>query len=239
MPTGRAFPFLQHQSCRTLTRLTLDHVPDDGTLGRKRRFRKSGQIWGPDHRADRIYFLERGQVDIVTVDRQGRELLLQVVTPPDAFGEVCLCVEEGGVRRSSAVATADTTVLEISYHLFLRYLQTSQSTLEALVCTFCVRLTDCETRTEVLAHRGADERLGGLLLQLAAKVAGPGQHRERIVVLHVSHHELARLAAMSRPHVTVTLGHFRRQRLVDYSRGRPLSVDVPALTAYLAGRTER
>ncbi len=53
------------------------------------------------------------------------------------------------------------------------------------------------------------------------------------MILHVSHDELAQMAAMSRSHVTVTMGKLRRQNLVFYERNRPLTVDVPLLTAYL------
>jgi hypothetical protein len=41
------------------------------------------------------------------------------------------------------------------------------------------------------------------------------------------------MAGMSRSHVTVTMGRFRRRGLVRYVREGPLRVDVSALTAYL------
>ncbi len=51
----------------------------------------------------------------------------------------------------------------------------------------------------------------------------------------VSHDELAQLAAMSRPQVTMGRLRLRRRGLVRYERKQPLFVDVPALTAYLSG----
>jgi DNA-binding transcriptional ArsR family regulator len=54
----------------------------------------------------------------------------------------------------------------------------------------------------------------------------------------VSHNELARMAGMSRSHVTVTLGRLRRRGLVRYHREGPLRVDVQKLTVYL-GRIVR
>lgn len=51
----------------------------------------------------------------------------------------------------------------------------------------------------------------------------------------MSHEELAQLGAMSRPHVTVTMGRLRRLGLVRYERNLPLFVDVLRLTAYLSG----
>jgi hypothetical protein len=43
------------------------------------------------------------------------------------------------------------------------------------------------------------------------------------------------MAGMTRSHVTVTLGRFRRAGLVRYHREGPLRVDVRALTEYLGG----
>lgn len=54
-------------------------------------------------------------------------------------------------------------------------------------------------------------------------------------MLPVSHDDLAQMAAMSRPHVTVTMGRLRRQGLVRYGRGQALAVNVPALKSFLVG----
>ncbi len=230
---SRLLPFSGHRTCRTLTRLTLEHLPERGTLGRQRRFRSGVNIWTPDDPADQIYFLERGEVSVLKVDQHGRELLLQVVTQGEPFGELCPCREEGGIRRTSARVAGDTAVLEIEYRAFLEYMKTETDALSALLCTFCLRLTDCEVRTEILAHRGAEERLGRLLLQLAAAAAAPEHGGGKMVTLAVRHQELAGMAAMSRPHVTVTLGRLRRRRLVQYSRAQALQVNVAALTSFL------
>ena len=57
-------------------------------------------------------------------------------------------------------------------------------------------------------------------------------------MVSVSHNELAQLAGMSRPHVTVTMGGLRRRGLVKYDREGPVGVDVVSLTDYL-GRIVR
>lgn len=104
----------------------------------------------------------------------------------------------------------------------------------------CLQLTDAEHRVEVFAHRGAEQRLGRLMLRLgeAAGVLRGHGDRTNTVTLSVSHNELAKLAGMSRSHVTVTMGRLRRRGLVRYRREGPLRVDVSALTDYL-GRIVR
>src|SRR5205807_3397275 len=58
--------FPHHRDCEALTGITLDHLPRDGSLGRVRRFAKGAYVWQPDDGADRIYFLRRGRVVVMT-----------------------------------------------------------------------------------------------------------------------------------------------------------------------------
>lgn len=238
MRESDAHQFSNHLACQTLTRLTLEHLPTDGSLGRTRRYRKGTDIWRPDDRADRIYFLKRGQVTVMTSDAQGHEVILRVIEVGEPFGELCFCSQEKGLRHTTARAVSESEALEVKNRDFVNYLQRNPDALTAFVFTFCERLCETERRLEVLAHRGAEERLGRLLIQLAATRG----EKEEQNVLHVSHDELAQMAAMSRAHVTVTMGKFRRHGFVHYERNHPLVVDVASLKAHLEaaerGRTK-
>lgn len=196
-------------------------------------FRKNSQIWQPEDRGDRIYFVEQGEIAIFRGILSGviccckRHML-------ESRSAKCVYALKGPGSETAARASTDVVVLEIKYEAFLRYLETHTPALNGLVCTLCLRLSDCESQSEILAHRGAQERLGRLLVQLGKK--GPNARKGLPVLLHVSHREIALMAAMSRPHVSVILGYFRRMKLVQYERGRPLSVNVGALVAYIASR---
>ena len=137
-----------------------------------------------------------------------------------------------------ARACTDVTVLEISYAAFLEHLRAAEAVLSSLLCTMCIRLSDCETRTEILAYRGAQERLGRLLLQLAtnARTEPRAARGDEYGVLRLSHAQVAEMAAMSRAHVTVTLGYFREKELIQYSRDRPITVNVRALRAFVSAQ---
>jgi CRP-like cAMP-binding protein len=227
--------FFNHLPCQTLTGLALEQLPADGSLGRTKRYRKGAEMWRPDDRADSIYFLRRGQVAVMSGDSEGNEVIMQVIERGQPFGELCFCSQEKGLRHTTGRAVIESEVLEITHRDFVAYLQKNTDALINFTFTFCERLSEMKLRVGVLAHRGAEERLGKLLLQLAAP---PGQqHTEGTneVPLHVGHEELAKMAAMNRSHVTVTMGKLRKRGLVRYERNRPLVVDVPALTAYLTG----
>ncbi len=229
-------PLPDHRDCEVLSKLTVDNIPHDGSLGRAGSFRRGSHIWKPDDRSDGIFFLHSGQVAVISSDREGREIVLGVVEAGEPFGELCFCApKKHFLRGNYARAIVKSEAVEIKLDDFMSYLQTSRDLLQAFTFTFCCRLSDCQRRVEFLAYRGAEERLGRVLLHIAATRgkltdAPPGQ-----TVLPVSHEELAQMAAMSRPHVTVTMGKLRRQGLINYGRAEPLTVDTEALSIYLTG----
>src|SRR5579884_512461 len=152
--------FHDHKACENLTALTIEHLPRDGTLGRPIDFEKGEDIWRPEDRADCIYFIQTGQVAIVATDPEGRETVLRTINRGEIFGELCFCSRQ---RRDFARAISDGSALAITYDTFLGYLREHHNALNRLVFTFCERLTQADRRVEVLAHRGAEQRLGTLL----------------------------------------------------------------------------
>ena len=231
--------FPHHRDCEALTGITLDHLPRDGSLGRVRRFAKGAFLWRPDSAADRIYFLRKGRVVVSTAKPHERPVALRTIEPNQPFGELCLCSVLGGVRGTTASAVVASETFEIKLIQFLNYLRQNRPVIEAMMFTLCLRLTDAEHRIEVMAHRGAEQRLGRLLLRLASSSGRKGSLGMRdTIAVSVSQNELAQLAGMSRPHVTVTMGRLRSRRLVQYERESLVRVDVTRLTEYL-GRIVR
>lgn len=224
-------PLPDHRSCLALTGITVQHIPRDGSLGRARRYGKGSDIWQPADKADRIFFLQLGQVAIVACDAEGREFTMRVVQAGEPFGELCFCSVTDSRRHSFSRATADSTVVEITHEDLYTFLQNNRSALVALTYTFCTRLSAAEERVDALMHRDAEGRLGRVLVSLATG-SGADPNATRVVV-RLNHNELAQMAGMNRSHVSVTLGKFRDKGLVDYERGRPLIINVQMLMVYL------
>lgn len=223
----------EHRDCRTLTGLMIEQLPDEGSVGRARSFGKGTFVWTSESTTHYVYFLKRGQVAIMVSDDAGCEVIVRVVKPGESFGELCFCSAQGQERNNCASATVDSVAVEVGLDDFTSYLQRDIHTLLEFTFTFCKRLADAERRIEVLSHRGAEARLGRLLLQLAGD--GGKRHHDANAPVKVSlgHDELARMAAMTRPHVSVTMGKLRARGLVNYDRGSQLTVNAARLSQYL------
>lgn len=222
-----------HRTCQTLTEMTLQHLPEEEGLGRIRLYKKGMDIWRPDDQSDRVYFVRRGEVTVLFADAQGHEVIMRKIGTGQMLGELCFCAPQHSLRETFARASAETEMLELRYSEFVNYLQGDVNALQALLLTFCTRLAEAERRAEILMYRGADERLSRLLLQLAEMRGHPHKAIPGPVTLRVSHDELAQTAAMSRAHVTVTMGKLRDLGLVSYDRNRPLIVNMPRLAAHI------
>ena len=135
------FPPNQHADCETLTELTVEHLPHDGSLGRIFGYRKSSYIWMPDDRSDKIYFLQKGNVAIFFNDSEGRETIVHNVEAGKAFGELCFCGKHDK-RGSTARAVAASETVAVTLADFMDYMQHNREVLAVLVWTYCVRLAE-------------------------------------------------------------------------------------------------
>jgi len=226
--------FSRHIICDDLTRLMQEHLTQEKSFGHLADYSKGTYVWRQGGAANSIFFLRSGQIAEKNTDAKGHEVIIRIIGEGEPFGELCLCSEGHGERRTSACAVIPSEVIEIGVDDFIDFLQQTHEALKNLLFTFCIRLAEAERRIEVLAYRGAEERLGRLLLGLASS-KGEKEMSENSteVSLPVSHEDLAQMAAMSRAHTTVTMGKFRKQGIVRYKRGQPIVIDVAALSKFL------
>lgn len=224
----------KHQDCIALTGLVYDNLPGDlGSMGRVRRYAKGDLLWTLNTERHEVFFLKRGQVVILLNNSDGYDVIVRVIKPGEPFGELCFCSLRYQPRENCAQAVVDSEVFGIDLPAFLTYLRSHSDALEAFTFTICKRLAEAQDRIQVLSHRGAEARLGRLLLQLARSRTPEKAAQPEQVKLALGHDELARMAAMTRPHVSVMMGKLRGLGLVSYSRGSQLTIQIDKLEKYL------
>jgi CRP/FNR family cyclic AMP-dependent transcriptional regulator len=119
-----------------------------------------------DHDA-MVYVMVSGHMKLQMLSPEGKQCVLAIYTAGDMFGELCLA--EGGGRRETATAMADTVVQPIPCTEFLRWLS-RDALLEGFVRYLAGRLAD---QQRVIAHLltvESEQRLAQTLLQLAQQL---------------------------------------------------------------------
>jgi CRP-like cAMP-binding protein len=163
-------------------------------------------------------------VHIVAVSAAGQEHLYRAVVPGELFGEICFCAHRHEPHGTVARCLGRSEVWATSYDDFRRSIRDDASLADSVIQTFCARVSEAEQRVQILACRDARERLARLLLHLAVTKSPPGAEPGEETALTITHSDLAAMAALSRPHVSVLMTEFRGRRLVSYGRSGPLRV---------------
>jgi CRP-like cAMP-binding protein len=100
---------------------------------------KHENVYTLGDRAETVYFIESGQIKLLTLSPEGKGCLTGIHTQGDTFGELCLAGPP--VRRETATAMEDTALRVIPCAAFFLHLG-EHSLLEDFVRCLAVRIDE-------------------------------------------------------------------------------------------------
>lgn len=147
-----------------MTPETLRQIPLFATLGpqdihdllqqmEQQRYAANAVIFWMDEPGDKLYIIEKGQVQITQADGEGKEQVLATLGERTFFGELSLL--DGGPHTGTARTTTETMVLTIGRAAFYSYLDNHSQFSRTLLAVLVDRL---RLNTENLRHSRFDSR---------------------------------------------------------------------------------
>ena len=191
---------------------------------------KHANVYSLGEQDETVYFIESGQVKLLTLSTEGKECMLAIHASGDVFGELCLSGIAG--RLETATAMEDTLLKKVPCAAFLEQLA-RDALLEGFVKYLAVRVADQQAVIANLVTVDSEQRLGKTLLQLARQLGKKGPRSTRIE-LRISHEELSNMIGTTRPRISVFMQRFRNLDLIELSEEHHLIVKEDKLSAYLA-----
>lgn len=181
-------------------------------------------------RAETVYFVESGQIKLLTLSREGKECLTDIRVKGDTFGESCL----SGAKECQETATTMevSTLRSIPGAKFFAHLE-KHSLVEGYVQYLLSRIARQQQSITNLITVDSEHRLGETLLLLARRLGRqrPGGRR---IEQKITHNELSQMVGTTRPRITEFMLNFRRLELITLSREHHLTVNENKLAEYLA-----
>jgi CRP/FNR family cyclic AMP-dependent transcriptional regulator len=194
------------------------------------RFSKHQNVYVLGDKAESVYFIETGQIKLLTLSLAGKECLLAIHTAGDTFGELCLAGCK--LRQESATAMEDTTLKRIPCSSLFQHLSRN-SLVEGFTHYLAARVGDQQRVITNLITLDGEHRLAETLLFLAHTLGQPDSRRTRIEH-KITHEELSQMVGTTRPRVTAFLLKFRSLGLIELSPEHLLIVKEGKLSEYLA-----
>jgi len=197
-------------------------------ISRERAYPRNSVILFEDDPGDALYVVATGQVKVVLIGEDGREVILSVMGEGEFFGEMALIDDEP--RSAHVIAMEDSTLLVIRREDFQDLLKQTPGIGLALLRELSRRLRRVDEKVGSLVLLDVNGRVAQLLLELADE-AGSDRITRRL-----THHTIAQMIGSSRETVSRTMRELVEKGSIEVSRREIVIRDRAALEAS-AGRS--
>jgi CRP-like cAMP-binding protein len=207
-----------------------------GGTGRRSRLSKGSMVslQGGLEGHGGLHFLLEGRMKTLRFSRDGRVMILDLLSAGDVFGEMSL-VPDGRGEPTYAEALEDVEVETIPALLVERVLGARPALALAMTRLMGARRSGLERRLEDQIFEKVPARLGRLLLELAERFGVPSAGGT-IVEIPLSQQDLGNLIGASREIVSLTLSALRRRGALSMA-GRRIVVHEDALRREVTARS--
>lgn len=182
-----------------------------------------------------LFVVKKGHVQLTYTDEGGNEAVVILLGPGDVFGSLDPTDLTFGEHCRTV---SDACICRISRTKFEHMLHKYPNLAFRLTKFSLLRINRLQVRLAEMMMRQADERLALALLDLDKQVGRDEADGRRRLTLALTHADLGKLIGTSREMVTILLGKFRSNGLVEAEKGWLFLNDREGLRA-LASRTGR
>ncbi len=193
---------------------------------REREYPKNSVILFEDDPGDALYIVSAGQVKVVLIGEDGREVILSVLGDGDFFGEMALIDDEP--RSAHVIAMKDSQLLVLRRDDFQAQLVAQPKIGLKLLRVLVQRLRRADEKIGGLVLLDVNGRVARLLLDMAEEGGGPK------ITRRLTHHTIAQMIGSSRETVSRAMRELVDRGLIEVSR-REISIRNRDGLATLAG----
>jgi CRP/FNR family transcriptional regulator, cyclic AMP receptor protein len=176
--------------------------------------------------ATHLFVLVDGWVKILSVTREGQQLVLALRGHGDVIGE--FAGETTGYRTATVRAIGTVRSLIVGYEKFSSFLDTQPGASHAYRRVVTQRWSDAATLLRSRSVTTGAQRLAGLLIDLAGQHGHPADGAIH-VAMPLSQEDLASLAGTSRATVTRALANWRDRGFIRTGQRRITITDLAGL----------
>jgi CRP/FNR family transcriptional regulator, cyclic AMP receptor protein len=175
-------------------------------------YHKDQIVFSQGDPADAVFYVERGEVKVTVVSKQGKEAVVAMLGTNQFFGEGCLA---GQAQRIATVATmTDSVIVRLEKAAILRVIHQEPAFSEMFIAHLLARAIRVEADLVDQLFNSSEKRLARLLLLLAN--FGKDEKPEPILA-KVSQETLAEMIGTTRSRVSFFMNKFRKLGLIDYN----------------------
>jgi CRP/FNR family transcriptional regulator, cyclic AMP receptor protein len=190
--------------------------------GVRKTYKKGEVILMEEESGSALFVIINGEVKVVRIGEDGREVILSILGPSDIFGEMALL--DGEARSASVVALDSAELFMLHRKDFLALLHEYPTIAISLLKHLTQRLRRADALIKSLSLKDAYHRVGYVLLQFADERGRIRQGKVEIDNLPVQQ-EIANMAGTTRETVSRTLGKMEKLKMLHVEGNTVVIID--------------
>jgi CRP/FNR family cyclic AMP-dependent transcriptional regulator len=198
------------QSVPLFSHLSKEEAASISRATRERAYPRNSVIVFEDDPGDALFVVKSGQVKVVLIGEDGREVILSVLGASEFFGEMSLIDDQP--RSAHVIAMEDSNLLVLYREDFQRCLEKTPRIALGLLQALSRRLRRADDKIGGLVLLDVHGRIARLLLELADDGNG------RTISRSITHHTIAQMVGSSRETVSRTIRTFADDGLIAVSK---------------------
>ena len=191
------------------------------------RYTKGDFIFREGDPAEFFHIVKEGTVKCVKTSSEGKEVTLKVLMPGDLF--CCeAAVFDGAPHPGCAQPMGEVSVLRLRKKAYFEMLKRNPDAAIEVIKYLGNRLNEAQEKAKVLALDGAEQRLAGLLVNLAERSSVRDGSAHRLTV-RLTRQDLANMVGITTETAIRIMGRFKKARLVTGTAKQLTILDLPRL----------
>jgi CRP/FNR family transcriptional regulator len=192
-------------------------------------FKKRETIFAEGEAPEWFYLVLTGKVKITKLSHDGKEIILEVISPADIFGGVA--VIRGFPYPANAVAMEDTSVLKISRKNLMRIVDRFPNVMYLMAMQLGDRMKSSYDSLKNIALERVEARIAALLLKLAGKV-GVRKKDGILIDMRLTKQDVADMVGTTVETSIRTFSKLKKQGLIAESGGKFIITNKDGLAAF-------
>jgi CRP/FNR family transcriptional regulator len=191
-------------------------------------YRKRETIFSEGEPSEWFYLVLSGKIKITKLSHEGKEIILEVISPTDIFGGIA--VIKGFPYPANAVAMEDSEVLRISRKSLMRLVDRFPNLMYCIAMQLGDRMKSSYESLKNIALERVESRIAALLLKLAGKV-GIATKAGTLIDMRLTKQDIADMVGTTVETSIRTFSKFKKEGLVTESGGKFVIKDQDGLAS--------
>jgi len=199
----------------------------------RERFKKKEEIFSEGDHPEWFYILLNGTVKITKLSYDGKEIIIELISPPDFFGG--LAVLKGFPYPANAIAMEDAEVLRVSRHDILMIIDRFPNVMHNITLNLGDRIREFHDTLKNIALQKVESRIASLLLKLADKSGLKSKQEEVVIDIKLTKQDIAEMVGTTVETAIRVMSKFKKSGYISEKNGR-FVIKKPEALQFLFGK---